>query len=326
MKLNILCQSPVFQGMTHSESIRQTIDLAKYSEKLGYSRFWVSEHHNSNAFASASPEIMVTRIASETNQIRIGTAGILLSHYSPLKIAEQSNMITSLFPNRFDLGIGRAGGSDAKTLKALESHILQNDNSFERFNQLIKYIEQSKSPSIKAYPIVEEIPEYWVLGTSIASARYAAEKGLRYSFASFINDEQCLNALQEYHQHFQPSKYLDKPYVNLGIFAICADTEEAALTQVKSSEAWFVNSFIRGKNVHFPTQEEAKQMSYTMQEEMILNYRRKSRFEGDKNYIASQLNQLANQLRIDEFTIVTITEHFEDRKRSYELISEGFTG
>lgn len=325
MKLNILCQSPVFNGMTHTEAIKQTIELAKYSEKIGYKRFWVSEHHNSNAFASASPEIVLTHIGSVTNQVKIGSAGILLSHYSALKVAEQANMITSLFPSRFDLGIGRAGGTDAKTMKALESNMLQNDDAFARFDELRSYIEQKNNPTIKASPVLNEIPEYWVLGTSVASAKYAAEKGLRYSFASFINDEQCIQALQTYHQYFQPSKYLDKPYVNLGVFAICADSEIAALSQVKSSEAWFVNAFIRGNNSAFPTQADAKKMQFTMQEEMILSHRRKSRFAGDKMQVTEHLNQLAKKLQIDEFTLVTITEHFEDRKRSYELISKGFT-
>jgi len=323
MKKNILCQSPVFSGNTHTSAISETIELAKHADRLGYQRFWVSEHHNTNAFASASPEILCTSIGYQTSQIRIGTGGILLGNYSPLKIAEQANMLSALFPNRFDLGIGRAGGSDAKTLRYLESALLTGNDTFLRFKDLIAFVEHQKSDSVYAHPKTDSKPEFWVLGTSVQSAKFAAENGLKYSFASFINDEQCMQAIQTYYQYFTPSRYLSSPYINLGIFVVCAEREEKALELVKPSEAWFVESFIRGKSTSFPTLEDAKRMRYSVQEEMILNHRRKSRYVGTKEQIEATLNHLANSLRIHEVTLVTIVEHFEDRLQSYKLLADG---
>ena len=136
MKLSALDQSPVYEGMTHAEAVQNTIELAKAVEKLGFHRFWVSEHHNTAGFASPTPEILSARIGAVTSRIRVGTAGILLGHYSPYKVAEQAAMLSLLLRGRFDLGIGRAGGAGTKTLAALESHILDGDDSFQRFDKL----------------------------------------------------------------------------------------------------------------------------------------------------------------------------------------------
>jgi len=326
MKLSILDQSPVVADTSYEEAINRTLKLAQEADKLSYHRFWVSEHHNTKSFASASPEILLTRIASLTNNIRVGSGGVLLTHYSPLKVAEQFCMLENLFPGRIDLGIGRAGGGDAFTNRALNSNMLDDDETFNKYNELITYLEQTTTLNkrVKAVPQINSFPELWVLGTSTASALYAAERGLPYSFGSFINDEQCIQSMQMYHQKFTPSKHLAEPYVNHAVYVICAETDDEALRISRSSESWFVKSFLRREDIPFPTNEEAKNADYSLQEKMILDARRKGTIIGSVDEVKNKLEQLAKKLVINEFTIVTITADFEDRLKSYRLISEAF--
>ena len=326
MKLSILDQSPVVTGTSYEEAINRTLKLAQEADKLGYHRFWVSEHHNTKSFASASPEILLTRIASLTNNIRVGSGGVLLTHYSPLKVAEQFCMLENLFPGRIDLGIGRAGGGDAFTNRSLNPNMLNDDETFNKYNELISYLEQTTTLNkrVKAVPQINSIPELWVLGTSPASALYAAERGLPYSFGSFINDEQCINSMQMYHQKFTPSKHMAKPYVNHAVYVICAETNDDAIRISRSSELWFIKTFIRKEDVPFPKFEEAVNTVYSPQEEMALDFRRKGTIIGDTDKVKSDLEKLAEKLAVNEFTIVTITDRFEDRLTSYRLLATAF--
>ncbi|GMR25087.1 MAG: LLM class flavin-dependent oxidoreductase [Ignavibacteria bacterium] len=326
MTLSILDQSPVVTGTSYKKAIDQTLTLAKEAEKLGYHRFWVSEHHNTKSFASASPEILLTRIASLTNNIRVGSGGVLLTHYSPLKVAEQFCMLENLFPGRIDLGIGRAGGGDAFTNRSLNPNMLDDDQTLNKFNELISYLEQTTTLNkrVKAVPQINSIPKLWVLGTSPASALYAAERGLPYSFGSFINDEQCISSMQMYHQKFTPSKHLAKPYVNHAVYVICAETNDDAVRISRSSELWFIKTFIRNEDVPFPKYEETQSTVYSPQEEMALDFRRKGTIIGNVDKVKSDLEKLSEKLAVDEFTIVTITDRFEDRLTSYRLLARAF--
>lgn len=326
MKLSILDQSPVTDGITYQEAINRTLKLAWEVNNLGYHRFWVSEHHNTKSFASASPEILLGRIASLVGKIRVGSGGVLLSHYSPLKVAEQFCMLELLYEGRIDLGIGRAGGGDALTNRALNPNMLEEDNTFKKYDELISFIDMNGLPErrISAVPRIKSIPELWVLGTSPASAVYAAERGLPYAFGSFINDEHCVNAIKTYHQKFKQSRHLEKPYVNLAVYVICAETKEEAERLAKSSELWFVKTFVRKENVPFPTNNEAKEAVYTPEEKLALEVRRNGTVIGSAEEVKNKLEQLAKELDISEFTIVTITAEFMDRLKSYRLLSEAF--
>jgi luciferase family oxidoreductase group 1 len=204
--------------------------------------------------------------------------------------------------------------------------MLDDDDTFNKYNELITYLEQTTTLNkrVKAVPQINSFPELWVLGTSTASAVYAGERGLPYSFGSFINDEQCIQSMQMYHQKFTPSKHLAKPYVNHAVYVICAETDDEALRISRSSESWFVKSFLRREDIPFPTNEEAKNADYSLQEEMILSVRRKGTIIGSVDEVKNKLEQLAKKLVINEFTIVTITADFEDRLKSYQLLSEAF--
>lgn len=322
MKLNILDQSPVFTGKTYSDAIHETIRLAKFADENNYHRFWFAEHHNTKSFASASPEILTSAIGFLTKKIRIGPGGVLLTHYSPLKIAEQFKMLETLYPGRIDLGIGRAGGTDARTNNKLNPY---SSDVFGKFDELLSYFNSNSINASIASPLTENKPEFWVLGTSSDSAMYAAKNGLRYSFANFISDERCIDSLAVYYQNFKPSVYLQEPYINLAVFAMASDTEAKAFEIVKPVELWAINSMLYGKNENFPSNEEAKKYTFSMQEKMMIEFKRRSAFVGDVKSVCEKLEDTKKKLAVHEFTLVTISDDFEDKINSYKLISEYFS-
>ncbi len=327
MKLNILDQSPIIASATASDAIHETLRLAAAADTMGYHRYWVAEHHNTRSFASASPEILLGRIASLTQRMRVGSGGVLLSLYSPLKIAEQFRMLETLFPARIDLGLGRASGADPATTRALQPHLATAEDGFGRVRELIGYMRKDANTStsfseIHAVPPIDSLPEYWILGTSPASARFAADNGLPYAFGSFINNEHCIAALQTYHQHFRPSRLLERPYVALAVFVLAAESDTAARRLVKSSELWVTQTFVHGRNIPFPRMEEAEAHHYDLREQFVLEIRRQAAVYGDVEQVAERLQQLVASLAVNELTIVTICEHFEDRLRSYQLLAE----
>ena len=320
MKLNILDQSPVISGLTPVDAINHTIELAKLADELGYLRYWVAEHHNTKSFASASPEILIPVIASKTNNIRVGSGGVLISHYSPFKIAEQFNLLESIFPGRIDLGIGRAPGGDANIIKVLRT---PKEDAFTKTKELLTYLNNApKNTALTAVPSGDNVPEIWILGTSPDSAHFAAENGFRYTFGSFINDEQMLQCFQIYYQNFKPSLFLKEPYLNLALFVICGETESDALRMAKCSEYWLAQTFLKGKNICFPDEKTAIDYNFSFEEKMVIEYRRKNAVIGDADTVAEKLGELSKKYALHELTLVTITSNHEERKNSYKLIAE----
>ena len=234
--LSVLDQSPVREGGTAAEALRDTIALAEATEKLGYKRFWVAEHHSLPGFAGTSPEIMVGQIAARTKTIRVGSGGVMLSHYSAFKVAEVFRMLDSLYPGRIDLGIGRAPGSDPRTAAALSYPSQTKDiNRFpEQIDDVIAYLHDSHDPShpfssIHAAPTpTSTAPEVWLLGSGIDSAYMAAERGLPFSYAHFFGagTENGPRIAEAYRKHFQPSQFLSEPLVNVAVHIVCAETAE----------------------------------------------------------------------------------------------------
>ncbi|HAY35256.1 MAG TPA: LLM class flavin-dependent oxidoreductase [Ignavibacteria bacterium] len=321
IKLNILDQSPVIEGITPAEAVLQTIELAKFADNLGYQRYWVAEHHSSYSFASASPEILIPAIASLTKKIRIGSGGILISHYSPFKIAEQFNLLQSLYPDRIDLGIGRAPGGDKNIIKAMRT---SNEDSFAKTTELINHLkgssEKKSYENVTAVPSGVKLPEIWILGTSPESSIYAAENGLPYIFGSFINDEYMLQCFQNYYQNFKPSIFFKKPYLSLALFVICAESNSEAARLAKCSEYWLSQTFLKGQNIPFPDRQTAESYNFSFEDKMLIQYRRKSAVIGDAEFVSNKLKEIVKKYALHELTIVTITSDFEDRKKSYGLL------
>ncbi len=325
--LNMLCQSPVRAGQTAVDAVNETVDLARHGERLGYHRFWVAEHHSDPGLASASPEILIARIASVTQRLRVGAGGVLLPHYSAFKVAEQFRLLAALFGDRIDLGLGRAGGTEHQAAAALRSELLQPGPPFRHADELLGWLNggDARWPSTFASPPptgAESAPHVWALGTSPTSARYAAERGLPYAFGGFIDPRHAEAALATYHQHFRPSARCQRPRVNLGWFVIAAETDDDARTLARSSEHWFVQSFLRGVAEPFQQPADVASARYSPQEEMALAWRRSVSIIGAADRVAEQLSDLARRWAVDELTLVTITADHAARVASYELIAE----
>jgi luciferase family oxidoreductase group 1 len=321
LTLNALCQSPISEGMAPSQALHNTVDLAKRLEAFGYKRLWLAEHHSDPSLASSAPEIMISHIASVTNTIRIGSGGVLLPFYSPFKVAEQFNVLATLFPGRIDLGLGRSAGSEGQAPAALG---LRNADAFKAVDELLSWLGPGASK--RPYPGTFASPactpaEPWVLGTSPASAKFAGERGLPYAFGGFLDPRNLMPALQTYHQSFQPG-WSDRPRVNLGWYVQAAESEAEANELTRCSEHWFIKTFLRGQTEPFPSPAQTAGAQYGPHEQMALQMRRSFALVGTADQVLSGLESMQKQYAIDEFTLVTIPFEHEARVNSYELLAQ----
>ena len=324
LTLNILCQSPVNVGRSPLDAVRETVDLAKAADELGYHRFWVAEHHSDKALASASPAVLMAHIAAQTQQIRVGSGGVLLPHHAPLKVAEDFNLLATLHPDRIDLGVGRSGGSEGRAPQALRSRV-GTGKAWDLFDELLSWMGEGTQsrpfPEVFATPPTSNPAQVWALGTSAASAQFAGQRGLPYSFGAFLDPRNLMAALGAYHGAFQPSRWSDAARVNLGWYVCAADTEEEAWQRCKSSELWFVETFLRGQNKPFPTNAQAEAADYSPQEQMMIEFRRQTSIVGTGEQVIKGLTALKDQLMVDEFTLVTLTHDPAHRHDSYRCIA-----
>src|SRR3984885_2165329 len=265
IKLSVLDQSPVSDGYTPADALRNTIELARLADRLGYERYWIAEHHAIVTLASPAPEILIARIGAETSNIRIGSGGVLLPHYSALKVAENFRMLHAMYPGRVDLGIGRApGGSglEAFALRRDRSDRPQNDDFEEQLLELLAFLHHdfpAEHPfaRIKVSPDMPDAPEVWLLGSSPWSSAVAAKWGLPYAFAHFITPEETPMALEFYRSNFQRSKRLGKPRAIIALGVICADTEAEARRLASSAQLHIRRIRLQGKRLPVPTPEQA---------------------------------------------------------------------
>src|SRR6185437_3327703 len=336
MLVSVLDQSPIRKNGTASDAVSETIALAKACDRLGYHRYWLAEHHNSNSFAGSCPEILIGRVAQETKRIRVGSGGVMLTHYSPLKVAEQFRMLEVLYPGRIDLGLGRAPGSDQLTARALQSG--PQGFPLDAFPSQVFLLRQflddaagrDELPADHPYRGIHAMPrsntpgpELWMLGSGIHGAVYAAELGLPFSHAYFISAEGSQDAVREYRERFHPSLACPKPRVSLGGAALVGDTEEEARRLAASRNLWVVR-LLSGKLIPFPSPDEAAAQPLSPQEEKLLASVARRSIVGTKEQVRSNLTALAEVHGADELVVVTITYDFQSRLRSYELLAEAF--
>ncbi|HZK88560.1 MAG TPA: LLM class flavin-dependent oxidoreductase [Stellaceae bacterium] len=330
LALSVLDQSPVRQGVTPRDALMETIELARHAEALGYRRYWLAEHHATPALAGSAPEIMIARIAAETSRIRVGSGGVMLSHYSSLKVAEQFRMLETLHPGRIDLGIGRAPGSDQLTAAALAHGpgALGIEHFPNQIADLIGYLEHT-IPSdhpfsrIQLSPDGETLPEIWILGSSDQSAIFAAYFGRAFSFAHFITDEGGADIMAVYKARFRPSPHLAAPRASIGVFAICAESEERAQYLAVSRDLSRLRQR-QGILKPFPPPEEALAHPYTDIERRVVEHHRRRQIVGTPGQVKAGLEDLAERYGVDEIVVLTITHDYEARKRSYTLLAEAF--
>jgi luciferase family oxidoreductase group 1 len=336
MLLSVLDQSPIRKDGTAADAIGETIALARACDRLGYHRYWLAEHHNSNSFAGSCPEILIGRVAQETQRIRVGSGGIMLTHYSALKIAEQFRMLDILMPGRIDLGVGRAPGTDQPTARALQAGL--QGWPIDAFPSQVNLLRQFLDDSSGSEPFADDHPyrgihamprgatpgpEMWMLGSGIHGAVYAAELGLPFSHAYFISSDGSEDAVAEYRARFKPSAACPEPRLSLGVAALVGETEADAQRLAASRNLWVVR-LLSGRPIPFPSPEEALAQPLTPQEEKLLATVAKRSIVGTGEVVRARLTELAEAHGADELVVLTITYDFASRLRSYELLAEAF--
>ncbi|MEK3875887.1 LLM class flavin-dependent oxidoreductase [Paenibacillus sp. FSL M7-0420] len=329
--ISVLDQSPIYPGETPEEAFAHTIRLAQLSERLGFRRFWVSEHHDSEQVAGSSPEVLISHLLARTERIRIGSGGIMLQHYSPYKVAENFNVLASLAPGRVDLGVGRAPGGLPRSTQALQQGGVEAASLTDKITELDKYVHnrlEAEHPlhGLKAGPLPGIPPELHVLGASVASAEIAASLGLPYVFSLFIGGDQAvaLEAVRAYRSGFNRSGG-QEPQVIIALAVIVADTEEEA-GELAGAHKLIRIRFASGKILTLASREQAEEFTRQSEEAYTLEEREPEITKGTKETVREQLLALAEASGVDEFIITTNIQPFEKRQRSFELLSEALAG
>ncbi len=332
MRLSVLDQSAAVAGRSESESIRDTLSLAAHCEALGYHRFWLSEHHNIPAIVGSAPEILMAAIAATTTRIRIGSAGVMLPHYSALKVAEQFRVLEALAPGRIDLGLGRAPGGDMRTAQALNPNAR---GAAEDFPQQVMDLQAwvgarevegrgEAHQGIHAHPHGPTSPEMWILGSSDYGAQLAAHLGLPYAFAYFFTDGQgAEQAMDLYQRLYRPSARFPKPLSTLCVWALVADTEEQAQHHALSRDRWRVD---RNRGVYGPLRspDEVAAQGFQPADVPTLRAMREQAFVGTAAQVGSKLRALAADYGLDELVVNTWAYDPTARRRSYALLAQEF--
>lgn len=329
LQLSILDQTPIRRGSNATESLQESIELVRLADSLGYTRYWLSEHHNTLTLAGAAPEILIARLAAESKHIRLGSGGIMLPNHSTLKVAENFRLLEALYPNRIDLGIGRAPGGDRLT-----SQLLNPSNTFDpqEYIQQIKDLyafltdtpaEGNANGKIRAIPRIDTIPQLWMLTSSGESAYLAAYSGMALSYAQFINPVGGAAAIETYRQRFQPSAQLAVPTASVGVFAFVSESEQTVNDTQAMMDYRFL-SFEKGRYDEMPTSEIAKQYNYTPAEWQRVLFNRQRTIMGTPDVVKEKMLAMANEMGVDEIVVATYAESREDRFSSYELLAKMF--
>jgi len=329
LRLGVLDQSPVRSDATPAEAIRETLALAQATDRLGYHRYWLAEHHSTPALAGPSPEVLIPQVAAVTTGIRVGSGGVMLQHYSALKVAESFRVLETLHPGRIDLGIGRAPGSDQVTARALAGPFGGGIEDFpDKIADVLGFLHGELPPEhpharVLAMPTGPGAPEVWLLGSSDQSAALAAHFGTGFSFAHFINAEGGAAVTRAYARAFKPSPLLAEPRASVAVFVVCAPTEEEARRLAQSRDLFIVRLYT-GRLSRYPSVAEAEAYEYSPREWAIVEHARRRRIAGTPEQCRTGLEALAAEYGVDEVVGVTITESWETRLRSYALLAEAF--
>ncbi|MFL0506186.1 LLM class flavin-dependent oxidoreductase [Ureibacillus sp. 179-F W5.1 NHS] len=327
MKLSILDQSPISSNQKAQHALIESMKLAQLGDVLGYTRYWIAEHHDLPGLACSAPEVMLGYIGAQTNRIRIGAGAVLLPHYKPYKVAEVYNMLETLFPNRIDIGIGRSPGGSAEATNALNDNFLQKVYQMpELVEELLHFFHQDfpsdhQFSKISASPIPETTPQPWMLGTSEKSAILAAQNGLAYAFGQFMSEQDGTSIIESYRKSFQPKIQNQPPQVLVTVPVICAETKEKAEEIALSTLIWqlFID---KGKTQTIPSIEVAKKYKLSEKENEQLSHLKKKMIIGNPKEVQEALHQLQAKYKVDEFMILTITHSPEERANSYKLIAQ----
>jgi luciferase family oxidoreductase group 1 len=305
MKLSVLDMAPVFPGADPQAALQQAVILAQTAERLGYTRYWVSEHHDMEGLASACPEVLLAHIGANTERIRIGSGAVLLPHYKALKVAEAFHLLATLHPGRIDLGIGRAPGGSAHVTMALSGNFLENvrqlPETIQDLSDLLSNAYRLEGETVMARPIPPVPPDLWLLGTNMKSARYAARFGTGYVFGQFMSDQDGAAILSSYRREFQPSRLQKKSSAIVAVGVICAETEEEALGLAQEAKTWFLKD------------DSKKEEAIASSARLII---------GNPQQVKNLMLQMQETYQTDEFMVVTTVPNYEQRIRSYQLLAD----
>lgn len=328
--LSVLDVSPVSSGSNGARALRNTLDLAQLADRLGYKRYWLAEHHNLPNIASSAPEIMIGHVASVTERIRVGAGGIMLPNHAPLKVAETFRVLEALHPERIDLGIGRAPGTDPVTATALRRSRdgLGAEDFPQQFGELLAFTgdgfpEDHPFRSVVAMPSEVRLPPIWLLGSSGYSAQAAGEMGLGYAFASHFSPADPAPAMRVYRESFEPSGDFERPSAILAVSVVCAGTNEHAKKLASSMELAWVR-LRSGSPEPLASPEEAMTYSYTPAERRLADVYRSMQVAGDPLTVRARIEELAERTAADEIMVTTNVYDHAERLRSYERLAEVF--
>ncbi|WP_309120947.1 LLM class flavin-dependent oxidoreductase [Paenibacillus sp.] len=330
VKLSVLDQSHIGEGRTARDALDETTRLAQEAERLGYTRFWVSEHHGMPMLAHSSPEVLLAHLGAHTSSIRLGSGGVMLPHYSAYKVAENFRLLEALHPGRIDVGLGRAPGGMPIASRALQQDKrVDIDRYPEQVADLVGYLHDALPADhpfarLAAMPAIPTAPSVWLLGSSDESARIAARQGLAFGFAQFFGVTEGERAMRLYRESFRPSAYLKEPMSLAAVLVICAETEEEANRLAFSSDLLFLKLELGQELRELPSVATAEDYPYTEYDLQRIRFGRQRRFVGTPERVKAELLAAGERYGTDEFMVVTPVYDQAARIRSYELLADAF--
>ncbi|MDL4840170.1 LLM class flavin-dependent oxidoreductase [Aquibacillus rhizosphaerae] len=329
VQLSILDQTAIPLGSTAQEELWNTTKLAQIAEKLGFYRYWVSEHHL-ETLGHSSPEVLIPHLLANTSTIRVGSGGVMLTHYSAYKVAENFRLLEALYPNRVDMGVGRAPGGIPLATSALQEHKQTYHDAYtEQIKDLIFYLSGSQDPNhrfrgLKAMPDIKTVPELWMLGSSGGSAGLAGSLGISYAYAQFISGQHGGTVVENYKQRFQPSNLRKKPASMVAFFLVCAETDEEAEMLASSIDLQFLQIAKGEKNAALLSPEQATKYSFSYLDKQIIHENRNKILVGSPQTIKKQLLRYSEEYQVEEFMLASMIYNFHAKVKSYQLLSEAF--
>ncbi|CAD2081305.1 Alkanal monooxygenase alpha chain [Jeotgalicoccus coquinae] len=333
VKLNVLDYAVIDEGQSPADALNESVTLAERAEKLGFHRFWMAEHHDVRAFASSSPEMMMMHILGKTTSIKLGSGGVMIPHYSPLKVAENFRVMENLYPGRVDLGIGNTLGTPAVN-RSMNEMRPRKQRYEENISDIKKYVsntddEEHRFNEVTANPTGETNPEMWVLSTSVRTAELAARQGIGYTFGLFPHASKDKTAVGQeaarvYREKFIPSPVMQKPLIMVSPFVVTADTDEEAKELAKALDLWLLGKMNFSEFERFPSVETAKKYTYTVEELQKLSANRSRMVVGNAKSVKKQLETLAETFDADELLLIPLMPGAENRQRALDLISSEF--
>jgi luciferase family oxidoreductase group 1 len=326
--LSVLDQTPVIDGHSVADAIAATVELAQLADDLGYTRYWCAEHHGLRGVSNPCPEVMLARLGSVTQRIRLGSGGVMLPYYSPFKVAEQFMMLEALFPNRIDLGVGRAPGGDMRTAQAVAAGDYNRGDIFPQQVADLVGLMNGTLPAdhvaqgVLLQPQVETRPQLWMLGSSEFGGLLAAQLGIRFAFAHFINAHFGHTVAHAYRDRFKAGNEA-QPYLAAAVFVICADTEQDAADLEKAVDLRRVQ-MAYGLNAPIPTIEQGVAQEYGEREKLVIDREKPRSIVGTPERVTERMLALQEQFQADELVVLTVAGSYRARLRSYELLADAF--